>query len=159
MPKKKDLIVMAYLRQNARIKLTTLSKLTKLPVSTIFDRIRMNEGSLIKKHVSLLDFAGLGFSTKANIMLRVAKQDKAGIREFLEKHQNVNSLLKINNGFDFFIEGIFRNINELEEFLERLDEKFSVKSKEVHYIIDDIRREAFMSDPNLVGILIGDKAG
>jgi DNA-binding Lrp family transcriptional regulator len=154
MIKKKDLLVMAYLRQNARIKLTALSKLTSLPVSTIFDRIRMNEGKLIKRHVSLLDFAMLGFSTKANIMLRVAKQDKIGLREFLEKHQNINSLSKINNGFDFLIEGIFRNINELEEFLECMDDKFNIKSKEVHYIIDDIKREEFMSDPNLIDLLI-----
>ncbi len=157
MPKKKDLIVMAYLRQNARMKLTTLSRLTGMPVSTIFDRIRVNEGELIKKHTSLLDFAKLGFSTKANIMLRIAKQDKAEVREFLEKHQNINSLSKINNGFDFLVEAIFRNINELEEFLECLDDKFSVKSREVHYIIDEIKREAFMSEPELVGMLIGEK--
>lgn len=157
MLKKKDILLMAYLRQNARMKLTSLSKLTNLPVSTIFDRIKTNEGELILKHVSVLDFAKMGFSTKASIMLRVAKEDKNKAKEFLEKHHNVNTLSRINNGFDFLIEGVFKGMNELEEFLEFLDEKFRVKSKEVHYIIEEIRKESFMSDPSILDMLFHDE--
>lgn len=153
---KKDLVIMSYLRQNSRIKLTKMSRLTKLPVSTIFDRIRHHEKSLIKAHISLLDFAKLGFHTRANIMFRVSKKEKQAVREFLENSQNVNSIYKINNGFDFLAEVVFRNICDLEEFIEKLEERFDIKSKEVHYIIDDIKRESFMSDPHLVGMIAGD---
>ena len=34
-----------------------------------------------------------------------------------------------------------------------MEEKFDIKSKEVYYVIDDIKREAFMSDPNVVDLL------
>ena len=153
MVSKKDLLVMAYLRQNSRMKLTTMSRLTRLPVSTIFDRMRYHEGGLIKGHICLLDFAKLGFHTRANIMFKVGKSDKEAMREYLHNSFNVNSIYKINNGYDFLVEVVFRNIHELEEFLESLEERFDIKSKVVHYIIDDIKREAFLSDPNTLGLL------
>ncbi len=153
MVNKKDLVVMAYLRQNSRMKLTKMSRLAKLPVSTIFDRMKYHEGGLIRKHICLIDFSMLGFHTRANIMLSIGKHDKEAAREHLKKSQNVNSIYKINNGFDFLVEVVFRNINDLDGFIESLDSKFDIKQKKVHYIIDDIKREAFMSNPETIDLL------
>jgi len=150
---KKDLVVMACLRKDARMKLTTMSRLTKLPVSTIFDRMKFHEGGLIRRHICLLDFSKLGYHTRANVMLKVGKKHKEGIKEYLEGSHHVNSLYKINNGFDFLVEVVFKNISDLEEFFETLEEKYSIKGKEVHYIINDIKRETFMSDPNTLEML------
>ena len=153
MVSKKDLVIMSYLRQDSRIKLTKMSRLTRLPVSTIFDRIRFHDGELIKQHICLVDFEKLGFHTRANVMFSAAKKDKENLKEYLQKSQHVNSVYKINNGFDFLAEVVFRNISDLEEFLDLLEGKFEIKSKEVHYIIDDIKREAFMSDPDTIDLL------
>ena len=153
MVNKKDLLVMAYLRQNARMKLTTMSRLTRLPVSTIFDRMKHHEGGLIKRHICLLDFAMLGFHTRAKIMLKVGKKDKQSVRDYMHNNHNVNSIYKINNGYDFLAEVVFRNISDLEEFIENMEEKFDIKNKEVHYIIDDIKRESFMSNPDTLELL------
>ena len=150
---KKDLVVMAYLRQDSRMKLTKMSRLAKLPVSTIFDRMKYHEGGLIRRHVCLLDFPKLGFHTRANVMLGVGKHDKEQVKEHLQKSQNVNSIYRINNGFDFLVEVVFRNINDLEGFLESLECRFDIKQKKVHYIIDDIKREAFMSNPATIDML------
>jgi hypothetical protein len=70
------------------------------------------------------------------------------------KSLNVNSVYKINNGFHFLAECIFRDVKELEEFVDQIDERFSVRSKEVHYIIDDIKRESFLSQPDLIDLVI-----
>ncbi|MBN2112166.1 Lrp/AsnC family transcriptional regulator [Candidatus Woesearchaeota archaeon] len=153
MVNKKDLLVMAYLRQNARMKLTTMSRLTRMPVSTIFDRLKYHEGGLIKGNICLLDFSMLGFHTRAKVMLKIGKKDKNTVREYLQNNHNVNSIYKINNGYDFLAEVVFRNICDLEEFMDKLEEKFDIKGKEIHYIIDDIKREAFMSDPNTLELL------
>ena len=48
--KNKDLKIISYLRQNARMPLTKMSKKTQIPVSTIFDRLRTNEDDLIYKN-------------------------------------------------------------------------------------------------------------
>ena len=149
--KKKDLILTAYLRQNSRTSLTILSRKTGVPVSTIFDRLKSN--NVITKNTALLDFTKLGYSTRANILLKAKKGEKDKIKEFLVKSFNVNSLYKVNNGFHFMAECIFRDIKELEDFLDLIDERFSVRTKEVHYIIDELKKETFLSQPELIDLV------
>jgi len=146
----KDLKIIAHLRQNARMPLTDMSRKTQIPVSTIFDRLKMNESNLIIKHTSLLDFTKLGYNTRANIMLKVNREDKDILKEYLVKHQSVNSVYKINNGYDFMIEGIFKQIKDMEDFLDELDKRFKIEDKKSFFIIEDLKKEAFMSNPNLV---------
>ena len=146
----KDLVILTNLRQNARMPLTTMSKKTNIPVSTLFDRLKMNETSLIIKHTSLLDFAKLGYMTRANISLKVHRDDKESVKNFLLKHEMVNSLYRINNGFDFMIEGIFKQILDMENFIDSLENKFKIEDKRFFFIIEDLKRESFMSDPDLV---------
>lgn len=151
--KSKDLLLLSNLRANSRETLTTISRRTKIPISTIFDKLKNHEKNIIKKHTTIIDFSKIGFSTRATITLKVCKNDKIDLKEHLTKHQNVNSVYKINNGFDFLIEGIFKNLNELEDFLERIDEKFKIKTKQVFYIIEDIKREDFMSNSEYVDLI------
>jgi len=47
------------------------------------------------------------------------------------------------------MEGIFKHIKDLEDFMENLEGRFPIKSKQVFYIIEDIKREGFMADPVL----------
>lgn len=149
--KKTDLLIISSLRQNAREKLTEMSKKTRIPVSTIFDRIKTHEINIIKKHTALVDFSKLGYNTRANIILKVKKEDRNDIKEFLMKHSSINSAFKINNGYDFMIEAVFRNIKEVEDFIELLEEKFKIKAKQVFYVIDDLKKEAFLSNPTIIG--------
>jgi DNA-binding Lrp family transcriptional regulator len=147
---KKDLLIIAHLRNNARMPLTDMSRKTQIPVSTIFDRLKLNENNLIVKHTSLLDFAKLGYNTRANISLKVGKQDKEALKDYLVKHQSVNSLYKINNGFDFMFEGVFKQIKDMEDFLEQIDQKFDIQDKKSFFVIEDLKRESFMSNVNLI---------
>ena len=40
-----------------------------------------------------------------------------------------------------YMNTVFKQIKELEEFLEQLEESYKVKSKQVFYIIEDVKRE------------------
>ena len=151
---RKDLVLMSYLRQNARLPLTELSRHTGIPVSTIFDRLRFNEKGFISRHIALLNFNRLGFVTRANVLLRVVKHDKEKLLEHLHKNWNVNSLYKVNNGYDVLAECVFRNIKELESFVENLESSFAIKAKDIHYIVEDLKREAFLADPDIIDMLI-----
>ena len=141
----KDLIILRLLRTNARMSLTKISRRTNIPVSTIFDRLKFHERNLIKKHTCLLDFAKLGYNTTAKIVLRVEREDRQPLKEFLMKHTSVNSVYKITNGFDFMVEGIFRQVSDLEEFVEQLETKFKIQDKKYFFILEEIKREAFLS--------------
>jgi DNA-binding Lrp family transcriptional regulator len=143
-----DLLLLSSLRANARETLTNISRKTSIPVSTIFDKLKAHENGTIKKHTSIVDFSLLGYGTRANIAIKVNKEEKDELKKFLMKDMNVNSFYRINNGYDYLIEAIFKNILELEDFCEKLDENFKIKTKQIYYIIEDLRREEFLADPD-----------
>ncbi len=151
---RKDLLILTELRKNSRESLTKISRLTSVPVSTIFDKIRFYNGNLIKKHTTLLDFSKLGFEARANIMVKVEKDARERARNFLITNQNVNSVYKISNGFDFLIEGIFKNVKDVEDFLEVFESKCKIEQVQVYYVIEDIKKESFMNDRELLDVVI-----
>jgi len=112
-----------------------MSRETGIPVSTIFDRIKTNE--VIKKHTAIIDFAKLGY-TKVNMMLKVKKDQREDLKRYLEKHNCVNSAYKVNNNYDYLVEGVFSNIREIEDFIERMETKFDIETKDIYYIVDEI---------------------
>lgn len=142
---KKDLLLMTFLRNNARENLTKISRLTAIPVSTIFDRLKEFEKELIKKHTTLIDFKKIGFDIKVNMLIKVTKEQKNSLKDFLTKNENINSVFKVNNGFDFLIEAIFRDMNDLQRFIEML-ERFDIENRQEIFILEDIKREGFLSD-------------
>lgn len=154
---KKDLIVLSHFRQDARCRLTALSRTTGIPVSTLFDKITSYQHDVVHKTISLLNFGALGFGTRAHVLFRCGK-DRDSFKEHLLKHAFVNSLYKVNNGFDFLADCVFRNMKELEGFIEQLRNSFDVRSNEVYYIVDDLKREEFLADPSLVDMLITEPA-
>ena len=147
---KKDIKILSHLRNDARMSLTRMSKKTSIPISTIFDKIKLLQDDVIKKHTTLLDFNKLGYSTRANIMISVDRESKDPIKYYLTKNPCINSVYKINNGFDFMIEGVFRQIKDMEDFLDTLEQRFDIKDKQSYFIIDELKRESFMTDPELV---------
>ena len=149
--KQKDLQLIACLRNNARETLTVMSRRLQVPISTLYDRLRHSEGNLIKKHVALVNFQEIGFATRAHVMLNAPKERKDEVREYLIRHFNTNTILKVNNGYDFMVEVVCRSMKEIEDFLEELDERYGVRNCKVYYIIEDIKQEGFFNDPQLVG--------
>jgi len=151
---KKDLLILSELRNNARETLTRISKKTSIPVSTIFDKIKYYNGNLIKKHTTLIDFSKLGFNARANIMIKVERDSREEARMFLLNNHNINSVYKVSNGFDFLIEGIFKNVKDVEDFIDVLGGKFKLEETQVHYIIEDIKKEGFMDNKEFLDLVI-----
>src|SRR3989338_1204521 len=151
---KKDLLILSELRQNARETLTKMSKHTGIPISTIFDKIRYYQTDLIKKHTTLIDFSKLGFNARANIMVKVDRDVREESRKFLLNHHNINSVYKVSNGFDFLIEGIFRNVKDAEDFVDSLGGKFKLEQTQVYYVVEDVKKKAFMNDMHLLDMVV-----
>ena len=145
----KDMKIITHLRKDARMPITKMSKKTQIPVSTIFDRIKTYENNIIVRHTTLLDFQKLGYSTRANIQLKVDKDDRENIKTYLVNNCFVNTVYKINNGFDFMLEGIFKDLQNMDLFMEQLEDRFRILDHKAFFIIEDIKRECFMADPLL----------
>lgn len=135
--------LLTHLRQNSREKLTSISQKTNIPISTLFDMLKELQETLITKSTVLLDYAQLGYHTHAQVFLKVSVEQKEGLKKHLYLHPQVNSIYKINNGWDFMVETVHKNIKDLDGFLESLD-KFKVEGKQVHYLIDEVKKEGFL---------------
>lgn len=142
----KDLLLLSQLRRNAREKLTTMSRRTQIPVSTIHEKIKGFNARFVKKHTVLLDFPKLGYQCRAKVLVNAPKEHKLALKEHLEKHANVNSAYKINNGYTYMLDVIFPNLDQLDGFLDELEAEFDVKDTQTYYIIDELKREGFLTD-------------
>ncbi|MCF7872508.1 Lrp/AsnC family transcriptional regulator [Candidatus Woesearchaeota archaeon] len=152
MIKDRDMQMLGFFRNNARMPLTDMSKKTKIPVSTLFDRLKEYEKrKLIMKHTSLLDYKMLGYDIKIQILITANKTQKESLRKFLEKHPQVNTLFRVNNGFDFMIEAIFQDISNFDEFTKQL-EQYEIQDKKEFFIMEEMKREEFMTYKENIGI-------
>jgi DNA-binding Lrp family transcriptional regulator len=142
---KKDIQIISRLRNNSREMLTKMSKETGIPISTIFDRINMQKEEILIKHTSLINFQAVGFNSRAKVILKVDKKDRERLKSFIEKSTNINSAYRINSGYDFMFEAIFKNMKDLEDFISFIEETHNILGKQVYYVIDDIKREEFLS--------------
>jgi len=144
----KDSIILAHLRTNARKSLTTLAAETGIPATTIYSRVNKHEKGLIKKYTAILDFEKLGMHGR---MCIAVKLDDAKKREtlmnFLKTHNRVNSLYKTNMDYNYLIEAVFKNANEADAFVNLLEEHFGVTQKQVFNIIEELKKEDFLTKP------------
>lgn len=147
---KKDLLIVSCLRKNARETLTKISKVTHIPVSTIYDKLQQHEATIIWKHTTLIDFSKLGFHARANVIMRVPREKREEFTKHLMTSPYTNSLYKINNGYDFLAELVFKDVKEMEDCLELLEHRFSVTEKQVYFIIEDLKKEGFLTDQSLM---------
>lgn len=134
------------LRSNGRMQLKDISARTHIPISTLFDRLRNEFPRFISKYTALLNFPALGFDTRAFITLKVLQEEKERMRLFFEQQKCLNALYKINNGYDFMVEVVFRTLAELEQFIEQLNALFTLKEMNTYCVISDIHREQFLTD-------------
>ena len=148
--KQKELLIISHLQTDERENLTKISKSTGIPVSTLFDKLKKYEGDIIRRHTSLLNFGKIGYDVHVQLMLKT-KGSKDALEKFLMNSIYVNSCYKVNNGFDFMVELIFRNMNDYYGFSEKLDEYF-VQKKNEFFVLKELKREAFLNDSNLVGL-------
>lgn len=142
---KKEQLIISHLRKDARTSLASISEEINTPVSTIYDNInRLKNKEVIKKFTALVDFAKLGYHHQSKMALRIPKEDKIKLLNFLQKHPSVNSLHEIDNGFNFFIETIHPTIKENLEFKDELYENFSIISIQEYQVVKEIVREKLL---------------
>jgi Lrp/AsnC family transcriptional regulator, leucine-responsive regulatory protein len=149
---KKELQIVSEFRRNARENLTTASRKLRIPVSTIYDRLKKYSGNLITRHTTLLDFKRLGFSLKVLMAFKTLKEFREPLQKFLETHHRVNSVFRVSNNSDYLIEVLFRDLRELQDFIEKL-ENFNVHERQDYYIVEDIKREEFLANPDMIEMI------
>lgn len=142
----KDKVILSYLRSNSRIQLTKLSKKTRIPVSTLFEKIKRFKKEVITKETIIIDFNKLNLNTRAFFLIKTSK-DKSNVINFLNKREELNNLWKISNEYDFLADMLFRNIYEADKFKDKLESEYQIEDIEIIYVVQEIIREAYLSNP------------
>ena len=148
---KKELLILTKLRENSRKSLASISRETGIPISTVFEKVNDLGEEIISKYSPLLDFSKIGFGLKVNFLLKSVKK-KDELKKFLIENKNVNSVLRINREFDFFVECFFSSMKEIEEFKESI-KNFKIQDKREFFIIEEIKKEEFFTKPEHIEML------
>jgi Lrp/AsnC family transcriptional regulator, leucine-responsive regulatory protein len=141
--KKKQLIV--ELRKNGRRKLTDISAKTGIAVSTLFDIIHRLEEKGFVDHKTHVNFSKLGFGVHLLLALKTDYSNRERLGEHLSTIRNVNSVFRINSGYDFLIEAVFRDQKEAQDFIDTLMVTHNIESKTMFNVIETVHREKFLT--------------
>lgn len=125
----RDLAIISQLRCDGRMTLTQISRKTNIPISSVFEKLKAFRASKLIQPTVLTDFSRLGMGTRVLIAIKVDRDDRADVEEFL-KHPQVNSLLRVNNGYTFMIE-LIMHMRDIGDFLEDLTSRFRIPKKMV----------------------------
>ncbi len=152
MMKKEDLEIICHIRNNCRTKITKVAKKVGMPASTVYEKIR-NDAGIISKYACLLNFEKLGMPARVYFVIKADKTLKDPLRTFLDNQFFINNFWKINNGYDFMFEAVFRDMNDVELFKDLIEARFKIKNLHMFYIIQSIKTEKFMTDKSHIELL------
>ncbi len=140
----KEKQIIAALRKNARYSLKELAQKLDMPTSTVHDKVKRYEKTIIQKHTSLLNFQELGFNTHLFLAIKTKRGQRNELENYLKNSCHTNTLYQVNDQFDFLVETIFKNPKEAQDFLDELKENFIIEKFYVHNIICNLKKEEFL---------------
>jgi DNA-binding Lrp family transcriptional regulator len=144
----KDIAILSCLRINAREKLKKIAKDVKLPISTVYDRIKkMESEGVIKKYSCLIEPKKMNHSIKTKILFKIPGDLKAKFEAQEVNSPFLNSLLKLTGGeWNYMAEGFFQNIDHMCNYTEKLTKEYPESQHQIHYIINELKQEDFLVD-------------
>ncbi len=143
-----DLKILARLRLNAKEKLNKIAKDIGIPVSTIYDKVRSQERKFIKRFCCLVDFSKLGYGHTAHIAIKAENKDAC--LAFLTSHHSINSLYKVDNEFDYLAEGVFKDYQDANRFLQQMKISVPIKNALMLNHVGELKKEALFTNGGLI---------
>lgn len=140
----KELMILSHLRTDARKNLSKIARATNIPVSTVFDKIKKYDHSIVERYTPILNFAELGY-IKVSFTFSADGDDRQKLKQHILNNKNVNTAFTTNEGKCFFVEGIFKDEGEIELFTDELDQ-YDITEKKEHHIHEELKKEAFLTN-------------
>lgn len=124
----KDRKILSLLVRDARMHFSGIAKRVRLSRDAVAYRVmRLQQQGVIAGYAPIVDFKKLGFYTfRIFLLVSEASEEKKGsLLAHLTAHRNVISVMEFNDRWDFEVALVARTIEDFNNFLEELDEKFS----------------------------------
>ena len=122
---KKDTTIIAVLKENAKLSTQQIAKRTRIPITTVHNRIKkLEKQGIIKGYTVVLDNKKVGKPLAAFILVTVdykrlkeLKRSQYELAQQLLKHPAVESSAMITGAADIIIKLRVGNVDELNEFV------------------------------------------
>ena len=125
--------------------MTKISKVTGIPISSTFDRLkRLETTGIITRYVSLLDMKKLGLSVRIFLLLKTDDNHRKEVERFLMENPQVNNMARIVGSWNLMAEALFRDMKELESFIESFRKDFKGIEFSVYHILENLKSESFL---------------
>ena len=117
--------LLARLRRNARESLSSISRATGIPVTTLFYKLRMLERELMIAYTTLVDSAELGYGVRIWLVARASRKQSAAIERILRAHKNINNAYRVAgehglSAHEYLAEAVFRDYGTAQEFNRKI---------------------------------------
>ena len=136
-----DLRIIRSLSQNSRKPYSTIARELEVSDGTVRKRVnRLVEDGIIRQFNLLLDYHRIGRIVKAFIGIRVIANKLMNVVGHLEGNPDVQVLYRTTGNVDLFVEVIFKDMEELKQFLEQELSIDGISYTEVTVVIGPYKR-------------------
>ena len=141
---KKDKLIIESIYHNWRTNSSKLSRKVRLSRRQVDYRIKKYFSSgVIRSIFTVFNYSKLGFEKPAYLFISLThKKDISEVGKYLEKTKRCTSWGRVWTGFDIFSNFIFKDKQEMNQFLKNIKSKFRNNIKEIR-IVDPEYAEFF----------------
>jgi Lrp/AsnC family transcriptional regulator for asnA, asnC and gidA len=136
-----DLRIIRSLSKDARKPFITIAEEVGVSDTTVRKRVqRMLDEGIIKQFNLLLDYHKIGRIIKAFIGLKISPTKLMDVVNLLVENPDIQVLYRTTGNWDMFVEVIFKDMEELKQFLESKLNIESITETEVNVVIGPYKR-------------------
>ncbi len=136
-----DLQILRSLSRDGRKPFKAIARELDVSDATIRKRVRrMQKEEIIKQFHVLIDYDKIGNFIKAFIGLKVNPQQLQEIVNELENHPDIQVMYRTTGGWDIFVEVIFKDMQELNWFMEKKLSIDGIIGTEANVVIGSYKR-------------------
>ena len=133
---------MQALLENGRLSYSELGRRCGISRQVAFERLKkLSDEGVAKRFSVCLNAEKLGFSFRAYVLLIAKPEEKlrTELAEFLKTNKNVRKIQLLFGRFDFFLELLFRDKEEMTEFLRVMQSFGAVERTETFIVYQTIK--------------------
>jgi Lrp/AsnC family leucine-responsive transcriptional regulator len=132
----KDRILLQELRKNSKRSVQELSKATKIPSTTVYNRIKMlEEEGIVKQYTIKTDNKKLG---QIQAFFEITLNSSANIAEFLKKAKSLaEDVYSVTGDYQFLLKASFHDVGGVYSFVAQLQQAKAEKVKTT-VILDEL---------------------
>lgn len=134
---------MSQLRADCRKPILEISTTLRISRCTVTDRLRTLQRTVIQKYTALLDFRKLGYFHLC-FSITLLEEDKEIFCRYIQQHLFLNTLYKLQENGDYFVEMLFPDREQAEDFLSSLQHAFSITNLHLFFVEKPLVQESFL---------------